>query len=465
MVDLDHGDARPGVAESRGADPPGVTAPEEVGSVHSRSTSVRNARRQARAGRKPSAVHTVARGCLIGVAAAVVLGLAPAVADATPSRPSDTQIAQAQAEAAAVQERIGQLSGQLAAAQDALDDARATSLIALDEYQATEAAHRAAQQQAEAAAAAAAQAAADLEVARAQLVTFARRSYMQGSTYSGAAALITAADPGELIQRAALLEAAGSHRNDVLDVVSVLQAQAAEADTVARESVEQVAALEEHAEATLVVAQSAEVAAREQAAVLDSRRAELQTQLATEQAQLQALVGEQAAADRAAQVTPAVTVPKPVAAPPAPSGNQAPAGGGNSSAAQIAIAAAAAQRGMPYAWGGGGTTGPGWGWGIDDGVRGFDCSGLTQYAYAEAGISIPRNSRAQYSALPKVSSDDLRPGDLVFWATDTSDAGTIHHVAIWLGDDRILEAPQSGSVVKESAMRWRGYIGAARPTG
>ena len=430
----------------------------------SRCTSVRNVRRQAGAGTRSGAVRTLARLAGVGIVAAVALGLTPGVAEAAPRRPSDTQIAQAQAEADAVQARIGELSDELAAAQDALDDARATSLIALDEYQATEAAYQVAQQQAEAAAAAAAQAAADLEVARSQLVAFARRSYMQGSTYSGAAALITAADPGELIQRAALLEAAGSHRNDVLDVVTVLQAQAAEADTVARASVEQVAALKEHAEATLVVAQAAEVSAREQAAVLDTRQAELETQLATEQAQLQALVGERAAADRAAQVTRPVAAPKPVAAPPAPSGNQAPAGAGNSSAAQTAIAAAAAYKGTPYAWGGGGTNGPGWGWGVDDGVHGFDCSGLTQYAYARAGISIPRNSRAQYSALPKVSSNDLRPGDLVFWATDTSDADTIHHVAIWLGNDRILEAPQSGSVVKESPMRWRGYIGAGRPS-
>jgi cell wall-associated NlpC family hydrolase len=364
-----------------------------------------------------------------------------------------------------VQARIGELSSQLAAAQDAVDSARATSLIALDEFQATEAAYLVAQQEAEAAAAAAVQAAADLEVARSQLVEFARRSYMEGSTYSGAASLIAAADPGELIQRAALLEAAGSHRNDVLGVVTVLQAQAAEAEQVAQESVEQVAALKEHAEATLAVAQAAETTARQQAAALSSQQAAMESELAAAQAQLRALVGERAAADRAAQVTRAVVVPKPVAAPPAPSGNQTRASVGNSSAAQVAIAAAAAYKGTRYAWGGGGSSGPGWGWGIDDGVHGFDCSGLTQYAYAEAGISIPRNSRAQYSALPKVSSDDLRPGDLVFWATDTSDAATIHHVAIWLGGDRILEAPQSGSVVKESAMRWRGYIGAGRPTG
>lgn len=433
--------------------------------MHSRSTSVRNARRPAGPGTKPSVARTALRLGGIAIAAAVVLGLTPAVAGAAPGRPSDTQIAQAQAEAHAVRARMEQLSDQLAAAQDGLDSARATSLIALDEYQATEAAYLVAQQQAEAAAAAAVQAAADLDVARSQLVDFARRSYIQGSSYPGAAALITAADPGELVQRAALLEAAGSHRNDVLDVVTVLQAQAEEAETVARASVEQVAALKEHAEATLAVAQAAEVSARQQAAALDSQRAAVESELAAAETQLRALEGDRAAADRAAEVTQTAPAPKPAAAPPAPSGNQTRAGAGNASAAQIAIDAAEAYKGTQYAWGGGGTNGPGWGWGVDDGVHGFDCSGLTQYAYAQAGISLPRNSRAQYGALPKVSSNDLRPGDLVFWASDTSDADTIHHVAIWLGGDRILEAPQSGSVVKESAMRWRGYIGAGRPTG
>lgn len=399
----------------------------------------------------------------LAVVTALAVGLTPSVADATPGRPSDNQIATAQARADEVQARIGALSGQLAAAQGAVENARANALIALDEYQATQAAYVAAQQQADAAAAAAAQAAADLEVARTQVVTFARRSYMQGSTYSGAAALITAADPGELIQRAALLEAAGSHRSDVLADVTVVQAQAAEAETLAQNTMTVAADLQQQAAGTLEVAQAAELDARQQAAALDTQQAQLQTELAAAEAELQGLVGARAAADRTAAVTPVAPAP-PVRSNPAPSGNSTPAGAGNASAAQRAIDAAMAYRGTRYAWGGGGSTGPGWGWGIDDGVWGFDCSGLTQYAYAEAGISIPRNSRWQYSALPKVSRDDLRPGDLVFWATDTSDPDTIHHVAIWLGGDEILEAPQSGSVVKISDMRWRGYIGAGRPT-
>jgi cell wall-associated NlpC family hydrolase len=400
----------------------------------------------------------------LAVVAALTVGLAPSVAEATPGRPSDAQIATAQARADEVQARIGALSDQLAAAQAAVENARATALIALDEYQATQAAYVAAQQQAEAAAAAAVQAAADLEVARTQVVAFARRSYMQGSTYSGAAALITAADPGELIQRAALLEAAGSHRSDVLVDVTVVQAQAAEAETLAQNTMSVAADLQQQAAGTLEVAQAAELDARQQAAALDTQQAQLQTELATAEAELQSLVGAQEAADRTAAVTPVAPPAPPVRSNPAPSGNSTPAGAGNASAAQRAIDAAMAYRGTRYAWGGGGTNGPGWGWGIDDGVWGFDCSGLTQYAYAEAGISIPRNSRWQYSALPKVSRDDLRPGDLVFWATDTSDPDTIHHVAIWLGGDEILEAPQSGSVVKISDMRWRGYIGAGRPT-
>jgi cell wall-associated NlpC family hydrolase len=104
------------------------------------------------------------------------------------------------------------------------------------------------------------------------------------------------------------------------------------------------------------------------------------------------------------------------------------------------------------------------GWGVDAGIVGFDCSGLTRYAYAQAGISIPRNSSAQFAALPKVSRNDLQRGDLVFWATNTRNPSTIHHVAIYLGNGQILEAPQSGSVIRVASMRWAGFIGGARPS-
>ncbi|OMQ16688.1 hypothetical protein A7K94_0200900, partial [Modestobacter sp. VKM Ac-2676] len=140
------------------------------------------------------------------------------------------------------------------------------------------------------------------------------------------------------------------------------------------------------------------------------------------------------------------------------------AGAGSASAAETAIDAAERWLGTIYSWGGGALNGPSVGWGVDAGVVGFDCSGLTRYAYAQAGVSIPRNSSQQYRALPKVSRADLQRGDLVFWATDTSDPSTIHHVALYVGGGRILEAPQSGSVIRVASMRWGGFIGGVRPS-
>jgi cell wall-associated NlpC family hydrolase len=399
------------------------------------------------------------------IAVAVVLGLTPSVATASPRRPSDSQIQAARASADAVAKRIGALSGQLTAAQDAIDAAEADSAIALDSYQATQAAFEAAQARSKAAAAVAAQATADLGVARQDVVDFARRSYMDGSTYAGAAALITAGDPGQLIERAALLEAAGSHRSDVLDQVRVLQVQAQKADAVARTAVIEADELKQQAAEELTYAQAAEQDARRKAAELSSRKAEMTTQLASAQRELRALVGAREAADRIARATP--PRPKPAApptAPPVAAENESHAGAGSASAAQTAIDAALRYLGTPYSWGGGGSAGPGVGWAQGAGTVGFDCSGLTQYAYAQAGISIPRNSRAQYSELPKVAASDLQAGDLVFWATNPSNPATIHHVAMYIGNGQVVQAPRTGDVVKVSSMWWRGYAGAVRPS-
>ncbi len=132
-----------------------------------------------------------------------------------------------------------------------------------------------------------------------------------------------------------------------------------------------------------------------------------------------------------------------------------------------------AYLGTTYAWGGGDYSGPSQG--IHDGgvadrygdynKIGFDCSGLALYAWAQVGVYLPHYSGYQYTGQPQVSSSDLQPGDLVFYAYNTSDPSTIHHVAIWIGNDQIIEAPNSGSSVKISTMYWNGFIGASRPGG
>ncbi|NIZ90682.1 C40 family peptidase, partial [Kineococcus rubinsiae] len=118
-------------------------------------------------------------------------------------------------------------------------------------------------------------------------------------------------------------------------------------------------------------------------------------------------------------------------------------------AADAAVAAARTRLGLPYVWG---ATGP----------STCDCSGLTQWAYRQAGTAIPRTSRQQYAGLPRVPLDALRPGDLVFYAT-SSDPATIHHVALYLGGGKVLHAPHTGDVVREAGVAMPGLLGAVRP--
>jgi cell wall-associated NlpC family hydrolase len=155
------------------------------------------------------------------------------------------------------------------------------------------------------------------------------------------------------------------------------------------------------------------------------------------------------------------------------SGGGAASSGDSAARGQQVVDAAMAYLGTTYAWGGGDYNGPTQG--IHDGgvadrygdynKIGFDCSGLALYAWAQVGEYLPHYSGYQYSGQPKVARSDLQPGDLVFFAYDTSDPGTIHHVAIWMGNNQIIEAPNSGSYVKISTMYWNGYIGASRPGG
>jgi cell wall-associated NlpC family hydrolase len=146
--------------------------------------------------------------------------------------------------------------------------------------------------------------------------------------------------------------------------------------------------------------------------------------------------------------------------------------GDSSSRGQRVVDAARRWLGTTYAWGGGDYNGPTLGI-RDGGVAdrygdykkvGFDCSGLALYAWAQVGVYLPHYSVYQYTGQSnKISRGALQPGDLVFFANNTSDPNTIHHVAIWMGNNQIIEAPSSGSYVKISTMYWDGYIGAVRP--
>lgn len=99
------------------------------------------------------------------------------------------------------------------------------------------------------------------------------------------------------------------------------------------------------------------------------------------------------------------------------------------------VKAAYSRIGAPYVWG---ATGPG----------AFDCSGLVGWAYAQAGISLPRTSEQQWFAGPHVPLSDARPGDLLFWTYNPADPGDVDHVALYVGNGMMIAAPHTGERVQ-----------------
>ncbi|CCQ16542.1 putative Rpf-interacting protein [Rhodococcus sp. AW25M09] len=130
-----------------------------------------------------------------------------------------------------------------------------------------------------------------------------------------------------------------------------------------------------------------------------------------------------------------------------------------SAAVELAIDRGMSQLGVPYSWGGGDENGPTKGirdGGVADSYGdynkvGFDCSGLMIYAFAGLGISLPHYTGYQYTAGKQVPSSDMKRGDMIFYGPNAS-----QHVALYLGNGKMLEAPQSGSVVKVSDVRYSG---------
>jgi len=128
-------------------------------------------------------------------------------------------------------------------------------------------------------------------------------------------------------------------------------------------------------------------------------------------------------------------------------------GGPGLSGAQVAqfLAAAESRIGMPYVWG---AAGP----------RAFDCSGLVQWSLARAGVVMPRVAVDQARTGPSVPVADLQPGDLLFYHTDPTAPTYISHVAIYLGDGMMLQAPEPGMDVEvvPAIVSGSGFAGAVR---
>jgi cell wall-associated NlpC family hydrolase len=118
--------------------------------------------------------------------------------------------------------------------------------------------------------------------------------------------------------------------------------------------------------------------------------------------------------------------------------------------ALAALHAAESQIGKPYQWG---AAGP----------NTYDCSGLVMWSYSQVGVQLDHWTGDQWNEGAHVSHAELRPGDLVFFARNTSDPATIHHVGMYVGGGEMVDAPFTGVDVRyDSALR-PDYIGAVRP--
>jgi cell wall-associated NlpC family hydrolase len=127
--------------------------------------------------------------------------------------------------------------------------------------------------------------------------------------------------------------------------------------------------------------------------------------------------------------------------------------GATTTQGDIAANWALTQLGKPYQWGGAGPDT-------------YDCSGLSMEAWARAGVQLAHWTGYQWESGPHLPLTDLQRGDLLFFATDTSDPGTIHHVGIYIGNGMMVDAPYTGAFVRiDSMYSPGGLIGAVRPAG
>jgi cell wall-associated NlpC family hydrolase len=253
---------------------------------------------------------------------------------------------------------------------------------------------------------------------------------------------------GQLIGRVSSLQAISASESETLVGVAVAQRTEEQAQADAS------AALAAQRSATTAMAadrRQIEAAASKEQTILSHLQAKEQAIIRAARARAAREAAQRAAARLAAQKAAAAAaaravVSQPVSPPaPAPVRHVAAAGG-----AATAVAWAYRELGKPYVWG---AAGP----------NSFDCSGLAQYVWAKAGVYLAHFTGDQWNEGPHIARADLEPGDLVFFATNTSDPATIHHVGIYVGGGMMIDAPFTGVDVRKESAFETGYIGAVRP--
>ncbi|NYJ05225.1 C40 family peptidase [Petropleomorpha daqingensis] len=238
------------------------------------------------------------------------------------------------------------------------------------------------------------------------------KSGISGSTQSRLAAFLTSESAADLVDQMTTLDMIASHVQGVISAVAAAQAQAAAAQAAADQAAAQ-------AQSSLAQLQAQQQQLQQQA---DQYEADFKRLSAAEQAQVSTALGG-----------PSLS---------APNADVIVSGVANEVIA-TAIRTALAQVGKPYVFG---ASGP----------NGFDCSGLTMFAYAAAGVSLPHSSSAQSRLGVAVSRSELQPGDLVYFYSPVS------HVGLYIGNGMMVHARTYGQPVAVTTVDMNGYAGARR---
>lgn len=414
-----------------------------------------------------------------------------------PAPAGDAAVAARATEVGGLVSRLSALAGQLDALQARMGERLEVANRAVADDTAARVAADTARREADATRARADTAAAASERAHHDVDAWVAAQYQQADAGSAASLLAGSQGPADVLARAELQAAVTAEQTAALDALRRAQVDAANDDSRARAAraaadaaAARAAQARGAAEAELARARSGvdermrEIAgvraerdaaegrlraleASDSALAAQRRRAEAFRADAQARSSAADAAARQAAVTRLAQSTPAPVAKAPSAATTTTSPTSTPApddgdgqdgGSGGSDPIQVVIDRALSQLGTVYAWGGGDAEGPTRGirdGGVADSFGdfdkvGFDCSGLMIYAFAGAGIELPHYSGYQSEAGRKVPLEQRRPGDLLFWADDDG----VHHVALYLGEDRMVEAPQSGKVVRIAPVRF-----------
>ena len=406
-----------------------------------------------------------------GIRAISVTALFASLAAATPgialAAPSDEEIARAREAENAAKMSVAQIEVELASVKSEAEVALQKAMSAAEELNGARYSLEQATQTARQAQADADKAKADYEAGKQEIASIAQTAYRDGGSsldsiapYLSAAGLRTvetkqatlnsfSASANVKMQKVAALEQVANVMNDAAIQAQAKQAEATaqvEARTAAAQSAANNASNAQAMTAARRDALVAELARKQNTTVelINQREAELeaQRQAAAAEAARQAAAAEaarqQAAAEAARRAREQQNSYTPAPAPAASyddddddTPSRGGGGGGNSNAAAGAIAWAKSKLGAQYVWAG---EGPG-----------YDCSGLVTMAYRSQGIYLTHWSQAQYSEGTRVPVSQAQPGDLIFWNWD---GGNIDHVAIYLGNNQIIEAPTFGVPVR-----------------